>query len=127
MIYPSFSKSEQKSILYIAAHIAFNDGWKENEQRLLNAIGCRFNFSTIETGEAITMDRQQAVVAVKAMDSNQKKLASCLFQSAAMADGDMRIGKPQWERYFDFAEQCNIPMDISFSDALDMTHQYLGC
>ncbi len=127
MIFPSYSKSEQKAILHLTAQIAFNDGWKENEQRLLNAIGLRFGFSKVETGEAITMNSQQAITTIKSMDSNKKNLASCLFQSAAMADGDTRMGKPQWERYFDFSEQCNIPMNISFADALNLTHQYLGC
>lgn len=123
----TYSKSEQKAILYIAAQIAFKNGWQENEQRLLNAIGHRFNFSEAEIRGAIMMDSHQAIIAVRAMDNNKKKLASCLFQSAAMADGDTRMGKPQWERYFDFAEQCNFPMNISFSDALNLTHQYLGC
>lgn len=127
MIYPSYTKSEQKAILHLTAQIAFNDGWKENEQRLLNAIGHRFNFSRIEIGDAIMMDSQQAIIAVKSMDDPKKKLASCLFISAAMADGDSRMGKPQWERYFDFAEQCNTPMNISFSDAINLTHQYFGC
>ena len=127
MTYPLYTKIEQKAILHIAAQIAFNDGWKENEQKLLNAIGHRFNFSRIEIGDAIMMDSEQAIVAVKSMDSNKKKLASCLFQSAAMADGDLRMGKPQWERYFDYTEQCNTPMNISFTDALDLTLEYLDC
>ena len=127
MTFPSFSKLEQKAILHITAQIAFNDGWKENEQRLLNAIGHRFNFSKTEIGEAIMMNSQQAIITIKSMDVNKKKLASSLFQSAAMADGDTRMGKPQWERYFDFTEQCNTPMNISFSDAINLTHQYLGC
>ena len=127
MIYPSYTKLEQKAILHLTAEIAFNDGWKENEQRLLNAIGHRFNFSRAEIGEAIMMKSQQAIITVKSMDSNKKRIASCLFQAAAMADGDSRMGKPQWERYFNFAEQCNTPMNISFSDAINLTHQYLGC
>ncbi|MBR5892733.1 MAG: hypothetical protein IKZ37_03730 [Bacteroidaceae bacterium] len=127
MIFPSFLKSEQNAILHLTAQIAYNEGWKENEQRLLNAIAHRFNFSRFEIGEAIMMDSQQAAIVVKAMDSEKKKLASCLFQSAAMADGDTRMGKPQWDRYFDFAQQCNIPMNITFSDALKLTHLYLEC
>ena len=127
MTFPSYSKQEQKAILHLTAKIAFNDGWKENEQRLLNAIGHRFNFSRTDISEAIMMNSQQAIIAVKSMDSNKKKLASCLFQSAAMADGDTRMGKPQWDRYFDIVEQCNTPMNISFSDAINLTHQYLGC
>lgn len=127
MIFPSYSKLEQNAILHLAAAIAFNDGWKDNERRLLNAIGYHFNFSNYEIGEAIMMDKQQAIISVKGMDDNKKRMASCLFQSAAMADGDMRMGKPQWDNYFDVAEQCNIPMNIPFSEALEITHQYLGC
>ena len=127
MIFTSYSKSEQTAILRLAAVITFNNGWKENEKRLLNAIGRRFNLSIQETNEALKMDNKRALVIIKSMDNNQKKLASCIFQSAAMADGDTRMGKPQWDRYFEIAMESGIPMDIPFSDALDITHKYLGC
>ena len=73
------------------------------------------------------MNSQQALNIIGSMDYSQKKLVSCIFQSAAMADGDERMEKPQWDRYFDIAMKCDIPMDIQFSDALDFTHEYLGC
>ncbi len=127
MIFPSYSKSEQTAILYLVAVITFNNGWKENEKRLLNAIGHRFNFSNQEVNEALKMNSQRALATINSMDNNKKKLASCIFQSAAMADGDTRMEKPQWDRYFDIAIKGDIPMDIQFSDALDLTHEYLGC
>ncbi len=127
MIYPSYSKTEQKAILHLAAAVAFNNGWTDNDQRLLNAIGHKFGFSLQDMGESTMMDRQLAINVVKNIESSKKKLISCLFQSAAMADGDMHLGKPQWDHYFDYANQCGIPMDIPFSDALNITHQYLGC
>ena len=127
MVFPSYSKLEQKAILHLTAAVAYTDGWNENEKALLNAIGRRFNFSIQDTSAAIVMERQQAISIVKNLDFSKKKMVSCLFQSAAMADGDMRMGKPQWDIYYDFVEQCDIPMDISFSEALDLTHLYLGC
>lgn len=123
----TYTKSEQNAIIHIAAVITFNNGWKANEKRLLNAIGNRFNFSLQETNEALKMNNQLALATINSMDNNKKKLASCIFQSAAMADGDDRMGKPQWDRYFDIAMKCDIPMDIPFSEALDLTHEYLGC
>lgn len=127
MIFPSYSKNEQTAILHLAAVITFNNGWKANEKRFLNAIGNRFNFSLQETNVALKMNSQQALNIINSMDYGQKNLVSCIFQSAAMADGDDRMGKPQWDRYFDIAMKCDIPMDIPFSDALDLTHEYLGC
>lgn len=127
MIFPSYLKTEQTAILHLAAVITFNNGWKANEKRFLNAIGNRFNFSLQETNEALKMNNQLALTTINSMDNNKKKLASCIFQSAAMADGDDRMGKPQWDRYFDIAMKCDIPMDIPFSEALDLTHEYLGC
>ena len=127
MIFPSYLKTEQTAILHLAAVITFNNGWKANEKRLLNAIGHRFNFSEQEVNDAVKMNSQRALDTISSMDNNKKKLASCIFQSAAMADGDTRMGKPQWDRYFDIAMESGIPMDIQFSDALDLTHEYLGC
>lgn len=127
MIFPSYLKTEQTAILHLAAVITFNNGWKANEKRFINAIGNRFNFSLQETNEALKMNNQLALATINSMDNNKKKLASCIFQSAAMADGDDRMEKPQWDRYFDIAMKCDIPMDIPFSEALDLTHEYLGC
>lgn len=127
MLYPSYTKSEQKAILHLAAAVAFNNGWTANDKNLLNGIGHRFGFSNHDMGESTLMDRDYAISIVKNMDSNKKKIASCLLMSAAMADGDMRMGKPQWDHYFDYANQCGLPMDIPFNKAIDTTHQYLGC
>lgn len=127
MIFPSYLKTEQTAILHLAAVITFNNGWKANEKRFINAIGNRFNFSLQETNEALKMNNQLALATINSMDNNKKKLASCIFQSAAMADGDDRMEKPQWDRYFDIAMKCDIPMDIPFSEALNLTHEYLGC
>lgn len=127
MLYPSFTKSEQKAILHLSAAVAFNNGWTQNDKNLLNAIGHRFGFSNQDMVESILIDRDVALATIEKTDSSKKKLISCLFISAAMADGDMHIGKPQWDNYFDYANQCGLPMDIPFNDALDTIHQYLGC
>lgn len=127
MKFPIFSKSEQKAILSVAAEIAFNDGWKDNDKRLLSAISHRFSFSNQEVVSAMAMEPKQAILTVKSMDAHKKNLASCLFQSAAMSDGNMSLGKPQWERYFEYAEECSLPMNIPFAEALNVSHQYLGC
>ena len=127
MMYPSFSKSEQKAILHLSAAVAFNNGWTANDKNLLNGIGRRFGFSNQEVGESTLMDRDNALSIITSMDSSKKNLVSCLFMSAAMADGDMHMGKPQWDHYFEYANQCGLPMDIKFNIALDTTHDYLGC
>ena len=125
--YPNFTKDEQKAILHIASAVAFNGDWHVNAKRLLNAIGHRFNFSLQETGDSITLDRQKALSIIKGLDSEKKKLATILFMSAAMADGDMSLGKPQWETFHEILTSCNLPIDVPFRDALDITHNYLGC
>lgn len=127
MLYPSYTKLEQKAILHLSAAVAFNNGWTQNDKNLLNAIGGRFGFSNQDVSESIVMEREIALVTIKNIDSSKKRLISCLFMSAAMADGNMRMGKPQWEQYFDYANECGLPMDIPFNEALDITHQYLGC
>lgn len=127
MIYPNFTKDEQKAILHIASAVAFNRDWHENAKRLLNAIGNRFNFTLQEMGDSVALDRQKALFCVKAMEPEKKKLATILFMSAAMADGDMSLGKPQWETFHDISMSCDLPMDVPYMDALNITHQYLGC
>lgn len=127
MINLIFTKDEQKAILHIASAVAFNGGWHENAKRLLNAIGDQFLFSQKEMVESVEMDRQKALLCIKAMISEKKELATCLFMSAAMADGDMSMGKPQWDTFFDISMQCDLPNNLPFSKALDITHNYLGC
>lgn len=127
MLYPSYTKTEQKAILHLSAAVAFNNGWTQNGKKLLNAIGRRFGFSNQEVGESTLMDRDVALVTIEHIDNSKKKLVSCLFMSAAMADGNMQMGKPQWDHYFDYANKCGLPMDIPINEALDTTHQYLGC
>lgn len=127
MIYPIFTKDEQKAILHIASAVAFNGDWHENAKRLLNAIGYRFNFTLKEMGDSVTLDRQKALLCIKGLNSEKKRLATILFMSAAMADGDMSLGKTQWETFYEISTSCNLPTDVPFRDALDITHKYLGC
>lgn len=126
MIYPSYTKSEQKAILHLAAAVAYNNGWTANDKNLLNAIGHRFGLSMQDMSDSTLMDLGIALGTVKNMDSSKKKLVSCLLMFAAMADGNMHMEKPQWNSYFDYANQCVLPMDIAFHVAIDTTHQYLG-
>lgn len=72
MIYPNFTKDEQKAILHIASAVAFNGDWHENAKRLLNAIGHRFNFSLQETGDSITLNRQKALFSIKGLDPEKR-------------------------------------------------------
>lgn len=127
MIYPVFSKDEQKAILHLASAVAFDGDWHENAKRLLNAIGYRFGFSLQDMGDSITYSRQKALSCIKAMSMEKKRLATILFMSAAMADGNMRLAKTQWDTFGDFASQCDLPTNVPFNEALDITHQYLGC
>ncbi len=127
MLYPAYTKCEQKAILHLSAAVAFNNGWTQNDKNLLNAIGHRFGFSNQDVGESTLMDRNVAIETIKKLDNIKKKLVSCIFMSAAMADGDMHMGKSQWDHYYDYANQCGLPMDIPFTEALDTTHQYLDC
>lgn len=81
MIYPNFTKDEQKAILHIASAVAFNGDWHENAKRLLNAIGHRFSFTLQEIGDSITLERQKALSSIKGLDSEKKgwqQSSSCL-------------------------------------------------
>ena len=126
-MYNPFTRAEENAImLYVFSIIDADVHIDKSEEAFLTLLGLKFGFSQSDLEKAVCIGDWTASSTLSSMSPEKKRLAAYLFTAAAMADGNTRLGKAEFTKCLEILKKSSLPLDIKFTDAPKIAHEFVG-